>query len=370
MISKKIMEKAEARCLELVNDGPIHAGYSKIFQEALGSCGVEKLRKAVVYYKKGMTYPAYVIGYDTLAKWTYLRDTRKFHYYENDYISISFGWLVFGLVLEHWLSSNAPAEEKKPDVVEQPLKFKVGDIVRIMVSHSRGGSDKLKIGSYHKVMSIEWHDPKLGPNIYGDGVKIVLAGYYYNPEDLELVESSDEAAPKEERKFKKGDVVRVMVLCSLGGNYSIHAGSHGEVLGFSSWGGEPCVNVNGNAYRASDLQLVKAVDEVEDFTKNPCSEIQEPHYLDRAIAEQKAYYAVQSIVNKKEPVMLKIETKTFVNGAEISKLTVEQLVDLITGTETEITKLQALKSKPKKVLAKIEELQEGLARLVEEADKA
>lgn len=90
-----------------------------------------------------------------------------------------------------------------------------------------------------------------------------------------------------------------------------------------------------------------------------------PSHLDRAIAEQRSYY---SSTTKETAMSLKIETITFVNGSDISKLTVDSLVSLISSTEKEIEKLEALNSKPKKVLAKINELKTGLAELVKHAD--
>lgn len=77
---------------------------------------------------------------------------------------------------------------------------------------------------------------------------------------------------------------------------------------------------------------------------------------------------IDSILTKETAMSLKIETKTFVNGAEIAKMNVEGLVTIIRQTEDEIRSLEALESKPKKVVNKIEELKAGLAKLVEHAD--
>lgn len=67
-------------------------------------------------------------------------------------------------------------------------------------------------------------------------------------------------------------------------------------------------------------------------------------------------------------VNIKIETKTFFNGADISTMTDDALFDNIQRAENEIQRLENIKTKPKRLTKKIEELQAGLKQLVEVLD--
>lgn len=66
--------------------------------------------------------------------------------------------------------------------------------------------------------------------------------------------------------------------------------------------------------------------------------------------------------------MMKITTKTLLNGKDIAELTNEQLFEAIASAEAEIEKCQAIKTKPKALQAKIVELQEGIVTLVDHMD--
>lgn len=66
--------------------------------------------------------------------------------------------------------------------------------------------------------------------------------------------------------------------------------------------------------------------------------------------------------------MLKITTKTLINNVDIADKTNDQLFDAIAQAEAEITKLNAIKSKPKALVAKIDELSAGIAALVAHMD--
>lgn len=199
---------------------------------------------------------------------------------------------------------------------------------------------------------------------------------------LELVNEKKE---EEVCKFKAGDKLRVLVAESLGRSKKLKIGHVGKFTRADTWLGAPCVLVDGYAYRKDQVELV---------IENLCSEIPAaPHPLDRAIAEQKKFrqeldeitatiatenekiLAREHYLNNlpfktKETVMLKIETKTYVDGREIAKLTADDLVTIIAQAEAEIEKLNKLKNQPKKVKDKIAELEAGLAALIEHADKA
>jgi hypothetical protein len=72
----------------------------------------------------------------------------------------------------------------------------------------------------------------------------------------------------------------------------------------------------------------------------------------------------------KEETMSTIEIKTitYINDADVSKLTEEALIQWIKSIELEIDNLQAVKTKSTKIQAKITGLQETLAKVVEILD--
>lgn len=310
MLSPPMMEKAEARCLELVNDGEVYKRYDPLFRRAVEKFGVQVMAELAAEAKNGgwvgtvsYSYRFNKIPMGFVVDWENLRDSKKFHSHDGKGWGSEFSRTVFGLVLEDWLISYKEVNPT-PVIKPAPVDYKVGDKVRLLVGVSLGGNTRYAEGS-------------------------------------------------------------VQEISCTGVNYATI----------------PCVEVKGGyCYRLSDVELV----------------VEEPSHLDRAIAEQKEYYAPskssQQILaeadaaiakanatlasvdarfksTQKEPAMsIKIETKTFVNGAEIAKMTVEELVSLIQRTEDEIKKLEALANKPKKVLKRIEELQTGLAELVKFAD--
>lgn len=63
-----------------------------------------------------------------------------------------------------------------------------------------------------------------------------------------------------------------------------------------------------------------------------------------------------------------IETRIFINGQDASKLSDDTIFDLIRNQEKEIANLEATKTKPKKLTAKIAKMQEDLAALVTYVD--
>ena len=70
----------------------------------------------------------------------------------------------------------------------------------------------------------------------------------------------------------------------------------------------------------------------------------------------------------KESPVIKIETKTYANDVEITKLTDDQVFKLISDAEAEVAKLESLKARPARITAKIAEINEGILKLVAELD--
>lgn len=68
------------------------------------------------------------------------------------------------------------------------------------------------------------------------------------------------------------------------------------------------------------------------------------------------------LMNKTE--IIKIETKTFVNGVDISTLEDSAIYNLIANQESEIEQLDKIKTKPKKLVAEIEKRKAGIDALV------
>lgn len=71
---------------------------------------------------------------------------------------------------------------------------------------------------------------------------------------------------------------------------------------------------------------------------------------------------------QEQSIMLKITTKTLINGDDIAKKSDDELFEAVAQAEAEIAKLNAIQSKPKALVAKIEELKAGIAALVSHMD--
>ena len=59
-----------------------------------------------------------------------------------------------------------------------------------------------------------------------------------------------------------------------------------------------------------------------------------------------------------------LTTKTYLNGTDLEKLQNAEIYDLIQAQEAEIEKLQAIKAKPKSLLAEVKKRQAGIEALV------
>lgn len=62
--------------------------------------------------------------------------------------------------------------------------------------------------------------------------------------------------------------------------------------------------------------------------------------------------------------IIEVTTKTLVNGVDIKDFKDSEIYDLIAAQEAEIARLEAIKAKPKKLVAEIAKRQEGIAALV------
>ena len=67
-------------------------------------------------------------------------------------------------------------------------------------------------------------------------------------------------------------------------------------------------------------------------------------------------------------MQLKIETKTFLNGTDVTTLSAAHLFTTIQEVENEIRRLSSLVNKPKKVADYVAELEAGLAALMKAVD--
>lgn len=63
------------------------------------------------------------------------------------------------------------------------------------------------------------------------------------------------------------------------------------------------------------------------------------------------------------------ETRHFVYGAEVSSMSEAQLINAIKQIEAEIADLKAVKTKSSRITAKVKELEDMLAKVVEQLDK-
>ena len=66
--------------------------------------------------------------------------------------------------------------------------------------------------------------------------------------------------------------------------------------------------------------------------------------------------------------VIEITNKTLINGVDIKDFKDSEVYDLIAAQEAEIARLEAIKAKPKKLVAEIAKRQEGIAALVAHLD--
>lgn len=88
---------------------------------------------------------------------------------------------------------------------------------------------------------------------------------------------------------------------------------------------------------------------------NPCAEI--------ALPTQPVQPQEKTVSNQ-----ITIQNKTFINGVDVAGMSDEQLIDAIKKVEKEVEELNSVKTKSKKITAKVEQAQATLAQLVELLD--
>ena len=79
---------------------------------------------------------------------------------------------------------------------------------------------------------------------------------------------------------------------------------------------------------------------------------------------------IEAALSPKEAIIMKVETKHFVNGQEVNTYDADSQAALILNTEKEIEKLKAVKTPTKAIAAKINELEKFLTDAVETFNKA
>jgi hypothetical protein len=110
-----------------------------------------------------------------------------------------------------------------------------------------------------------------------------------------------------------------------------------------------------NQYLQGVTAVVAATDAL--VSTNPCAEI---------LLGQPQFCALASEPEKEEPMSntVEIKTITYINNADVTKLSDEQLIDAIKTIENEIVALKAVKTKSTKITIKINEALHTLAKVV------
>lgn len=82
-------------------------------------------------------------------------------------------------------------------------------------------------------------------------------------------------------------------------------------------------------------------------------------------AQNETNHEKEPNMNMSQPAF---ETKSYIYGQDVSRMTEPELISAIKVVETEIAKLQEIKTKSKKIQANIEALQGSLTKIVEALD--
>lgn len=92
--------------------------------------------------------------------------------------------------------------------------------------------------------------------------------------------------------------------------------------------------------------------------------------LELAFPEHYETDSAEQTPQPEEPIMngINIETRTYVNGADISGLSDDQVFATIAAAEAEVRKLEAIEAKPAKLQAKIDALKANIVKLGELVD--
>lgn len=73
---------------------------------------------------------------------------------------------------------------------------------------------------------------------------------------------------------------------------------------------------------------------------------------------------LKALIMSNKAAIIEVTTKTLINGVDIKEYSDAQIYQLIADQEAEIARLEAIKTKPKKLVAEIEKRQAGIAALV------
>jgi hypothetical protein len=92
--------------------------------------------------------------------------------------------------------------------------------------------------------------------------------------------------------------------------------------------------------------------------------------IDQLLSEISTTLTQPEDITMNAPTILTVETRTFVNGEDVAKMSDSQVYDLIAAQEAAIEKLNEIKAKPKKLVDEIAKRQAGIAALVAHLDKA
>lgn len=88
--------------------------------------------------------------------------------------------------------------------------------------------------------------------------------------------------------------------------------------------------------------------------------------IDSAISQPTPLTVQEILMNKTD--ILKIETKTFVNGVAVATMDDSEVYSLIRAQEAQIEELEKINTKPKKLVAEIEKRKAGIQALVDYLD--
>ena len=88
--------------------------------------------------------------------------------------------------------------------------------------------------------------------------------------------------------------------------------------------------------------------------------------IDSAISQPITLTFPEILMNKTD--IIKIETKTYVNGVDVATMDDSEIYSLIAAQEAQVEELEKIKTKPKKLVAEIEKRKAGIQALVDYLD--
>lgn len=88
--------------------------------------------------------------------------------------------------------------------------------------------------------------------------------------------------------------------------------------------------------------------------------------IDGAVSQPTTPTYQEILMNKTD--IIKIETKTYVNGTDVATLSDSEIYSLIAAQEAQVEELEKIKTKPKKLVAEIEKRKAGIQALVDYLD--